>query len=349
MTHSSSRAALLLAAATLASSAFAAPTYQIETYNPPATVNPWKLTVTSQEPDSYSAYATVMSHFTMVNTQTNETRSFDYGLPRVGGSWYGAPNGDVILGVSYDGMPGTYYVHDGQKAQQIGSGIYGGLRWHAPGEYSATIYSGGSYAGMRYENGSWHAVADFSAPGSSAVDDVNHDNTAVGWTSFMGIPSNAKAAKALANGQRIELSAVAGSPYGTSTRAHGINDAGYVVGTQANRLSDSFTPSFPGAPWGEYALDTPFAVLWDLQNQAFNLNDLIDPSSALFGKVHLQNALSIDEAGTILVTGYSLDAPGTFAQYRLSAVPEPGTWALSAIGLAALVATRRRARTHTGV
>lgn len=347
MTHASRRVAFAFACAALSisSAAFAAPTYGITPYDATPQSNPWRLTTSFVNPDDDFAppYASVQTRYDLSNTVTGETRSFTRAGSRIGTSAYVVRTGEVIIGESYQGMPATYYVHDGQQAKEIGSGLMG-LAWVDQGIYSATVYSQGSYRGQRYENGQWYAVSGFGAPSGSGTNDVSPGGIAVGWTANMGLASNARAVEVLANGDTFYLAQAQGAAFGATTRANGVNDAGFVVGQQANYLSAAFTPSFPGAPWGEYDLASPFAVLWDAQHQAHNLNDLIDPSSSLYGQVTLLNALSIDAQGTIIASGYLAGQPGQITQFSLSAVPEPSSLVLGACGALSLLALRARSR-----
>lgn len=86
-----------------------------------------------------------------------------------------------------------------------------------------------------------------------------------------------------------------------------------------------------------YQVGPFFATIWDSVNGSRDLNTLINPTSALYGKVHLSEGIDIDNAGNIIATGYWLDSPGQVATFHLSAVPETSTLAMMSVGMMALL------------
>jgi len=107
------------------------------------------------------------------------------------------------------------------------------------------------------------------------------------------------------NGQRIDL----GPGVGIA-----LNNAGQVVGAAYASPGDT----------------SPSAFLYT-NGQAYNLNDLIDPSLHLF----LEEATAINDQGQIVVNGSG-------GAHLLTPVPEPDTWTLFGVALAGLSFWRYR-------
>jgi probable HAF family extracellular repeat protein len=120
------------------------------------------------------------------------------------------------------------------------------------------------------------------------------------------------------NGQgMVDLGALAG---GASSVAYGMNDAGMTVGdsTTADHLNHAFITGLDGS------------------NAMVDLNSLV----TLAAGVYLSTARDINNAGQVVANGSNGHV------YLLSAVPEPGTYALMLLGLTGvgLAAARGRAR-----
>lgn len=199
------------------------------------------------------------------------------------------------------------------------------------------------YAGGLYANGLWHYVAKPYAPGASITNDVNSAHWAAG-TVNLGMIAAAGTTAAI------------GSPTGQYTRLPGVTVGGNGFTASANSINDSLTVVGRESAFGEflgkepmygsslYQVGPSFATIWDSVNGSRDLNTLINPTSALYGKVHLSEGIDIDNAGNIIATGYWLDTPGQVATFHLSAVPETSTLAMMSVGMMALLGVARRTR-----
>jgi probable HAF family extracellular repeat protein len=121
------------------------------------------------------------------------------------------------------------------------------------------------------------------------------------------------------NGVMNELPILSTQPTFIHSEARDINDAGLAVGYVSRFFN---APSFGGA-----------AVLWR-GGQIFDLNALISPGSGW----NLLSAEGINDAGDIVGFG---TFQGQTRAFLLTAVPEPSSWALLAVGGVAILLGRR--------
>jgi hypothetical protein len=343
MKHIASAVAIAAASLMIASTASAAGNYAASVYTPPPfQPNPWSLaSSTNVDPLPSSGQYAGDIRYTLSNAVTGETRSFTLRTPTPV-TWVSVNRlGEALLSTTTPSSAGEVYLYRDGTVSSFSSGAVSGIGWNDDGSINQNTYSGGSYRDMRFEYGKWFAVSGFGAPGGSAVKDVNASGMAVGDTRFMGFKTWSTAVRALNNGDAVRLDKLP-SPFGAATWANSINDAGWILGSQTDYASASYTPCC-GMPWGEYTMSTNSrALIWDPDGHVFDLNGWLDDGSA--AQVHLDVGIRFLADGSMLATGYALSDPSKALTFRLSAVPEAQTWAMMGLGLVgiAAVAARRR-------
>ncbi len=205
----------------------------------------------------------------------------------------------------------------------------------------ASKYISGNSVGTRAVR--WHASRTAAtelgnlgtrADGYSSVDAyaINDTGMAVGYA-LKYVNGNSMGGRAVrwdASGTAAtELGNLGTDPNGyTYSSAVAINASGMAVGTAYKYLSGDF--------------QGPRAVLWGLDGNAVNLNNLIDPNSGWT----LTHAMYISDPGWLVGLGkYDPDGAGGFDAYErlfLLQIPEPGTLSLLALGALGLIRYRRK-------
>ncbi|CAN7206469.1 PEP-CTERM sorting domain-containing protein [Pseudoduganella sp. LjRoot289] len=270
----------------------------------------------------------------------------------------GINDNGVIAGNTWGGQPGAYTWQNGQmsKLADLGYGAEGGrinnagqvagIALTADGGYHAavfsnggvrdlgTLYGGNSDAAGINDNGVVVGSTD-RAPGSwgghafiyengvmSDIGTLPGDQDSSAWAinagrAVVGTSSRAGGNQAFlyANGNMQNLGALTGS---VNSYAQGINDAGQVVGW-------SFQPGGKSA------------FLYD-NGSLTDLNTLIDPGTGW----RVQQAFDINESGDIAAKACKFGVGCEIVV--LSAVPEPGSYAMLLAGFGVLGFTARRQR-----
>lgn len=341
---------VVLCAASALSSVSLAETYSVSAYTAAVVQNNWSV---SRVPvgvdevryanDSYYRDLTLHTYaYTVSNAVTGQTMNFNH--QSYGSSGVGQVNtrGDVLITDGLNGYPRTLTLWSNGKLASIGrTASYGAL--YDDGSVKSELYmSSGSYAGGLYVRGSWHFVAEPFAPGSSSVAGVNSADWTLGTVAQSFTAGEGSSAVLVMPGSSaVNLPGVAGfTDAGFKAGAGGLNDSNVVVGWQSN--FGAATGRHPIYGYTTYASGDPFAFIWDASNGSRDLNNLIDPTSSLFGKVHLSRGLSVDNLGTIIASGYLLDAPTQLMSFQLSAVPELDSMSMMGLGLLGIGGLLRR-------
>jgi hypothetical protein len=340
--------AVALAIASLAGNALAADSYSVSAYTAPELpANDWRVTSSVDSSGGVCSTADCLNNpvtFTVSNTVTGQSSTFAMSPPSPGR--YEAEvnrRGDVLVQSSYTQLSLTLF--SAGQTKSLGNAA-GSVSLRDDGSVLAELYSAYSlnYSGGLYANGKWHSVAGGGAPNSSAVADINQAEWVAGTVSASFFPGSASSAVISSpTNTRTLLPGVAGyGAAGFRAGANSINDSNTVVGWQANFGAANGTDPAYGVT--TYERGDPLAFIWDSANGSRDLNSLIDPSSSLFGKVHLTAGKDIDNFGNIIASGYLIDQPGTAMTFMLSAVPELNVSMMMPLGLLAVAGAARHAR-----
>ena len=197
---------------------------------------------------------------------------------------------------------------------------------------------------------------------------VNNQGLVVGW-SEAGI-SNSAAVRAVQWFQGVPTALVSPGA-GTRDEARGISESGLIVGVSRNAAGRDLAAQWVGtsdlafnlgtlpgfdSSWANavnssgQAVGSSYrfadlssipnrAVLWD-GFVATDLNLYLSPEQIQAGW-KLYDATSINDAGSILVNGVNI-VSNEYQAFLLTAVPEPGTWALWLAGLAGVGSVAKR-------
>jgi len=177
------------------------------------------------------------------------------------------------------------------------AGVIVGSSSYATSNTDGTSATNGTHA-VEWLNGT---ITDLSGlqGGDSAAYAVNSSGDIAGGSRTSqanGAPTHAVLFHA---GAITDLGTLAGD---LDSTANSINDSGQIVGVSSD------------------AADTQRAFLYQ-NGQMYDLNSLIDPSSALAGRVSLQEAVSISANGWIAVNGTDSRDPGWTRAFLL--IPSP--------------------------
>lgn len=325
-----------------------ASSYDVTAYTlPAAEVNHW--TVSASRDPATPPWGPFAHTFELSNSETGATSTVTWTSSTDLSSVQTNARGDLLVTTQNGAASrGASMLWSSGQLQYLGSQSMNATL-NADGSVNADNYfwdynspiSG--YAGGLYTNGRWYYVAKPYAPGASITNDVNSTHWTTG-TVNRGMIADAGTTAAIGSptGEYTRLPGVTVGGNGFTASANSINDSRMVVG------KESAFGEFLGkeALYGDsiYQVGPSFATIWDGVNGSRDLNTLIDPTSALYGKVHLSEGIDIDNAGNIVATGYWLDAPGQAATFHLSAVPEASTMAMMSMGMLALLGLSRRTR-----
>lgn len=170
------------------------------------------------------------------------------------------------------------------------------------------------YYAVTYSNGGVQQLGGVSYPGQSAIYGLNDAGLAVGAIAGGGLPHSSHAFL-YEGGAVIDLGVF--DPFLDDSRARDINNLGQIVGLGAVPLGD-ISYGYHGFLYA---------------NGAFtDLNSLIDPALGL----EITDAAAINDASQIAATACRGGLAGDCYAVRLDlvpAVPEPGSWAMMALGL----------------
>lgn len=220
------------------------------------------------------------------------------------------------------------FAWDSTTGQGVNLGSLGGSQSEATAVNDAGVAVGWSYLPnftRRAVSFAGGVAQDLGTLGGAQAqaNGINDQGQVVGWAHTA---SGAQHAFAYQNGTMTDLGTFSG--LGSSV-AKGVNDAGWVVGD---------------AHWGGQYGDHHAFLYRDGQLQ--DLNNLIDPNLG----VTLLGAQAVSDTGYIVAWGRTnLTTPRAFLltpEHLLptSAVPEPASWALSSLGVLAMLARRRPLR-----
>lgn len=206
--------------------------------------------------------------------------------------------------------------------------------------------------------------------GPSSARDINNDGLVVG-SALISAPEMpfGIGSRAVQWFQGVPTALVSPGA-GTFDAARGISESGLIVGTSRNAAGYDIAALWIGASSLAFNLGTLAgddsswanavnrngqavgssyryvdlrsnrAVLWEDGFRATDLNLYLSPAQMQAGW-KLYDATSINDAGEILVNGVNY-VSNEYQAFLLTAVPEPGTWALWLAGLAGVGATARR-------
>lgn len=202
----------------------------------------------------------------------------------------------------------------------------------------------------------------FGQPGAAGAFDINESGWAAGYASY---PNTAGAVLWRPDGTAIDIGTLPLAPgWRPEAYARDINESNAVVGASATTLPSGFTVrhaflwqggsftdlgALRGPEWSSDArslndlgqvvgISEGRAFLWTAAEGMRNLNDFIDPAA----KWTLIDATSINNQGWIVGNGTLDGVARDYLLIPLAPIPEPGPWAMLALGMVAIGLWRRR-------